>query len=47
MAMQEEGTSFGEQADRLGGDRDTGAPPPPPAAPPPPPGGTPPQGPAA
>ena len=29
-AMQEEGTSFSDQADRLGGDRDTTPPPPPP-----------------
>jgi hypothetical protein len=40
-SMQEEGTTFGDQADRLG-DRVGGgddAPPPPPAAPPPPPAG--------
>ena len=42
-AMQEEGTSFGGQADRLGGGGDA-PPPPPPADPPPPP---PPAGPAA
>jgi hypothetical protein len=43
MAMQEEGTSFGDTADRLGGGRAGGAPPPPAATPPPPPppaGGT-------
>ena len=38
-AMQEEGTSFGAQADRLQGDRGPGAPPPPP--PPAPPAGPP------
>ena len=32
MAMQEEGTSFGDQADRVGGDSGT-PPPPPPAGP--------------
>jgi hypothetical protein len=46
-AMQEEGTSFGDQADRFRGPADEGpgaAPPPPPSSPPPsspPPGGTP------
>jgi hypothetical protein len=49
MAMQEEGTSFGDQADRFVGDRGEGPPPPPPppSAPPsqPPSGG--PGGPAA
>jgi hypothetical protein len=44
MSMQEEGTSFGDQADRVQGD-DQVPPPPPPAAPPPPP--PPAQGPAA
>jgi multidrug transporter EmrE-like cation transporter len=41
MAMQEEGTSFGGEADRLGGDRGPGAgePPSPPPPPPPPSGG--------
>ena len=36
MAMQEEGTSFSDQADRVGGG-DEPPPPPPPASPPPPP----------
>jgi hypothetical protein len=37
MAMQEEGTSFGDQADRVGGGpRDTGTTAPPPPPPPPP-----------
>jgi hypothetical protein len=43
LAMQEEGTSFGDTADRLGGGRSGGAPQPPAATPPPPPppaGGT-------
>jgi hypothetical protein len=47
LAMQEEGTSFGDQRDRFGGGPGTGAPPPPgpgpgeqPAAPPPPPPAT-------
>jgi hypothetical protein len=41
MAMQEEGTSFGGEADRLGGGRgpDAGEPPSPPPPPPPPSGG--------
>ena len=41
MAMQEEGTSFGGEADRLGGGRGPGAgePPSPPPPPPPPPSG--------
>jgi multidrug transporter EmrE-like cation transporter len=42
MAMQEEGTSFGGEADRLGGGRGPGAgepPSPPPPPPPPPPSG--------
>jgi hypothetical protein len=45
MAMQEEGTSFGDQADRFGGDRGQGPPPPPPPPPAAPPSGPPPGGP--